>query len=116
MINTLERSILVHKVLEMATVVLYLMLYWKPTSTRTASGVQYADLSSLILHVVHSELRRSSNVVLSPMASMQDQINICHSSDQMRTVRTHDGVTMFARLAGSNDWVSASIEDRLGAC
>jgi len=55
-------------------------------------------------------------VVLSPMASMQDRINICHSSDQMRTVRTHDGVTMFARLAGSNDWVSASIEDRLGAC
>ena len=78
MINKLESSVLVHKVLELAMVI--------PDALRgnglahTASGVQYADLSSLILHVVHCELRRSSNVVLSPMASMQDQINTCHSS------------------------------------
>jgi hypothetical protein len=41
---------------------------------RTIWGIQYADLSSLTLHVVHWEFRRSGKVVLYPMASNSDQI------------------------------------------
>jgi hypothetical protein len=41
---------------------------------RTIWGIQYADLSSLTLHVVHSEFRRSGKEVLYPMASNSDQI------------------------------------------
>jgi hypothetical protein len=46
--------------------------YLRGNLLRTNSGIQYKDLSSLTLHVVHSELRKSSNVVLNPMASTRD--------------------------------------------
>jgi hypothetical protein len=42
---------------------------------RTSSGIQYTDLSSLTLHVVQSELRKESNVVLKPIADTRDQID-----------------------------------------
>ena len=43
---------------------------------RTNSGIQYADLSSLTLQVEQSELRKSSNVVLNPMAGTTDQMTV----------------------------------------
>jgi hypothetical protein len=41
---------------------------------RTNPGIQYADLSSLTLHVVQSEHRRSVKEVLYPMPSNSNQI------------------------------------------
>jgi hypothetical protein len=51
------------------------------------------------------------------MANVRDQINTAcpFKFKQMRTARAHNGVSMTARLAGGNDWVNASVEDRFGA-
>jgi hypothetical protein len=83
---------------------------------RTNCGIQYADLSSFTLHVVQSELRKSSNVVLNPMASRRDQgeFHYCYASHR-RTTRAHDSVKVAARSAEADDWVDTSIEDRFVA-
>jgi hypothetical protein len=69
------------------------------------------------MQVVQSELIRSSNVVSNPMANMRDQIHTaCPSTfNHMRTVRAHDGVRMAAWLAGANDRIHPSVENRFGA-
>lgn len=69
------------------------------------------------MHVVQLELIRSSNVVSIPMANMRDQIHTAcpFKFNRMRTARAHNGVHMAAWLAGTNDRVHASVENRLGA-
>ena len=46
----------------------------RKTKVRTSSGIQYAEWSSLTLQVEQSELRKSWNVVLYPMAGRIDQM------------------------------------------
>jgi len=51
-------------------------MHLRAGAQRTKLGIQYADLSSLTLHVVHWEFRRSEKVVLYPMAGTKDQIDV----------------------------------------
>jgi hypothetical protein len=70
-------------------------------------------LSSLTLHVEHSELRKESNVVLKPMADTGDQIDFERCFMMWRTVWTHDGMRVGTFSSLNDDGVDPGIQDRL---
>ena len=67
----LECSVRVLVILKME---IQFAIFLRAGKLRTSSGIQYADLSSLTLHVEHRQFRRSAKEVLYPMAGNIDQI------------------------------------------
>lgn len=114
MCDCLEISVPVLVILKWKLSSLFLYGHLRVGVLRTNSGIQYADLSSLTLHVVQSEDRRSVKEVLYPMPSNSNQIFFYNLLDtKKRTAGTHNSVGMATCPAGSDDRVDTSVEDGL---
>jgi hypothetical protein len=112
--DCLEISVPVLVILKWKLSSLFLYGHLRVGVLRTNPGIQYADLSSLTLHVVQSEHRRSVKEVLYPMPSNSNQIFIYSLLDtNKRTTGTHNSVGMATCPAGSDDRVDASVEHGL---